>query len=96
LQVPNILTYTGLTQFAAALARVRGDVPSYVLIGVERLVPRAVHQRPDRPEIDQREPVRIGSLSIALLNATVRDPDRARRLAVAARIAALPRTLRVK
>ena len=58
-------------------------------IRVERLVPRAEHQRADRPEIDQRERVRIRSLANALFNATVREPDRARRLAVAERIAAL-------
>jgi hypothetical protein len=56
-------------------------------IRVERLVPRAEHQRADRPEIDQRERVRIRSLANALFNATVREPDRARRLAVAERIA---------
>jgi hypothetical protein len=58
-------------------------------IRVERLVPRAEHQRADRPEIDQRERVRIRSLANALFNATVREPDRACRLAVAERIAAL-------
>jgi hypothetical protein len=55
-------------------------------IRVERLVPRAEHQRADRPEIDQRERVRIRSLANALFNATVREPDR---VAVAERIAAL-------
>jgi hypothetical protein len=45
-------------------------------IRVERLVPRAEHQRADRPEIDQRERVRIRSLANALFNATVREPDR--------------------
>jgi hypothetical protein len=58
-------------------------------IRVERPVPRAEHQRADRPEIDQRERVRIRILANALFNATVREPDRARRLAVAERIAAL-------
>jgi hypothetical protein len=58
-------------------------------IRVERLVPRAEHQPADWPEIDQRERVRVSSLANALFHATVREPDRARRLAVAERMAAL-------